>query len=104
MSSKKWYNWKMSKINQRPSWQSQVDIDDYSSPEENIESTRDQMSLEEEKNKLESNNLQQDSSLDVNLIIASFQEKLAQLTTELVVKDATIKQLTNIINNMRGKK
>lgn len=104
MSSKKWYNWKMSKINQRPSWQSQVDIDDYSSPEENIESTRDQMFLEEEKNKLESNNLQQDSSLDVNLIIASFQEKLAQLTTELVVKDATIKQLTNIINNMRGKK
>lgn len=104
MSSKKWYNWKMSKINQRPSWQSQVDIDDYSSPEESIESTRDQMSLEEEKNKLESNNLQQDSSLDVNLIIASFQEKLAQLTTELVVKDATIKQLTNIINNMRGKK
>lgn len=103
MSSKKWYNWKMSKINQRPSWQSQVDIDDYSSPEENIESTRDQMFLEEEKNKLESNNLQQDSSLDVNLIIASFQEKLAQLTTELVVKDATIKQLTNIINNMRGK-
>jgi len=104
MSSKKWYNWKMSKINQRPSWQSQVDIDDYSSPEESIESTRDQMSLEEEKNKLESNNSQQDSSLDVNLIIASFQEKLAQLTTELVVKDATIKQLTNIINNMRGKK
>jgi Fic family protein len=94
----------MSKINQRPSWQSQVDIDDYSSPEESIESTRDQMSLEEEKNKLESNNSQQDSSLDVNLIIASFQEKLAQLTTELVVKDATIKQLTNIINNMRGKK
>jgi len=91
MSSKKWYNWKMSKINQRPSWQSQVDIDDYSSPEESIESTRDQMSLEEEKNKLESNNSQQDSSLDVNLIIASFQEKLAQLTTELVVKDATIK-------------
>jgi hypothetical protein len=32
--------------------------------------------------------------LDVNLIIQSFQEKLTQMTTELVIKDATIKQLT----------
>jgi nucleoside diphosphate kinase len=44
------------------------------------------------------------SELDINLVIASFQEKLAQLTIELVVKDATIKKLTNIINNMRGQK
>ena len=36
----------------------------------------------------------QDSNLDVNLIIQSFQEKIAQLITELVVKDATIKQLS----------
>lgn len=40
--------------------------------------------------------------LDINLVIASFQEKIGQLMTELVVKDATIKQLTSIINKMRG--
>jgi hypothetical protein len=34
-----------------------------------------------------------DQNLDVNLIIQSFQEKLSTLMTELVVKDATIKQL-----------
>lgn len=42
------------------------------------------------------------SELDINLIILSFQEKIGQLMTELVVKDATIKQLTSIINKMRG--
>lgn len=36
----------------------------------------------------------QESNLDVNLIIQSFQEKINQLLTEVVVKDATIKQLT----------
>jgi hypothetical protein len=35
-----------------------------------------------------------EQNLDVNLIIQSFQEKLSQVMTELVVKDATIKQLT----------
>lgn len=35
----------------------------------------------------------QESNLDVNLIIQSFQEKVSQLMTELVVKEATIKQL-----------
>lgn len=34
-----------------------------------------------------------DQNLDVNLIIQSFQEKVTQLITELVIKDATIKQL-----------
>jgi len=38
----------------------------------------------------------------MNLVLTCFQEKLAQLTTELVVKEATIKQLTNILNNMKG--
>lgn len=32
--------------------------------------------------------------LDVNLVIQSFQEKVNQLMTELVIKDATIRQLT----------
>jgi hypothetical protein len=35
-----------------------------------------------------------DQNLDVNLIIQAFQEKVSQLATELVVKEATIKQLT----------
>lgn len=32
--------------------------------------------------------------LDVNLIVQSFQEKINQIMTELVIKDATIKQLS----------
>lgn len=36
----------------------------------------------------------QDQNLDVNLIIQSFQEKINQLMTESIVKDATIKQLS----------
>lgn len=43
-----------------------------------------------------------DSNLDINLIIASFQEKLSQLMTEVVIKDATIKQLTAIIEKQKG--
>jgi len=43
-----------------------------------------------------------DSNLDVNLIIAVFQEKLSNLMTELVVKEATIKQQTNIIQRLKG--
>ena len=35
-----------------------------------------------------------EQNLDVNLIVQSFQEKISQLITEVVVKDATIKQLT----------
>lgn len=35
-----------------------------------------------------------DQNIDVNLIISSFQEKISQLITEVVVKDATIKQLS----------
>lgn len=35
-----------------------------------------------------------DQNIDVNLIIQSFQERINQLITEIVVKEATIKQLT----------
>jgi hypothetical protein len=35
-----------------------------------------------------------DQNIDINLIVQSFQEKISQLITEIVVKDATIKQLT----------
>jgi len=96
MGKKKWYNWRMSKINQKPNWQTKNDNDDFELPEQNKESV-----LE---NKTTNNAEQSNTNLDVNLIIACFQEKLAQLTTELIVKDATIRQLTNVINNMRGQK
>ncbi len=43
-----------------------------------------------------------DSNLDINLIIATFQEKLSQIMTELIVKEATIKQLTAIIEKQKG--
>jgi hypothetical protein len=42
----------------------------------------------------------QESNLDVNLIIQTFQEKIAQLTTDLVVKEATIKQLNAMLVGM----
>jgi hypothetical protein len=35
--------------------------------------------------------------LDVNVLIQTFNEKLTQLTTELIVKEATIKQLNTKI-------
>ena len=44
------------------------------------------------------------SNLDVNLIIVSFQEKISQLITEVVVKDATIRQQANLINKLKGNK
>jgi len=96
MNKKKWYNWKMSKINQKPNWQSKNNNDDFVTPQDDTENV-----LED---KLENNVEQPNNGLDMNLVIACFQEKLAQLTTELVVKDATIRQLTNVINNMRGQK
>ncbi len=43
-----------------------------------------------------------DSNLDVNLIIAVFQEKLSNLMTDLVIKEATIKQQSNIIKRLKG--
>jgi hypothetical protein len=35
-----------------------------------------------------------EQNLDINLIMQAFQEKVSQLITELVVKEAAIKQLT----------
>ena len=43
-----------------------------------------------------------DSNLDVNLIIAVFQEKLSSLMTDLVIKEATIKQQLIIIKKLKG--
>lgn len=39
----------------------------------------------------------QDQNLDINLIIQVFQDKVTQLMMENIIKDATIKQLTNQI-------
>ena len=43
-----------------------------------------------------------DSNLDVNLIIAVFQEKPSSLMTDLVIKEATIKQQSIIIKRLKG--
>ena len=42
-----------------------------------------------------------ENNLDINLIIQSFQEKVSQLMVEIVVKEATIKQLTDEIRNLK---
>jgi hypothetical protein len=43
-----------------------------------------------------------DSNLDINLVIAVFQEKLSSLMTDLVIKEATIKHQSNIIRKLKG--
>jgi len=98
MSQNKWYNWMMSKINQKPNWQTKNIDDDFTVPQDDTENVL-QDNIE---NSVKQAGPQQNNGLDMNLVLACFQEKLAQLTTELVVKDATIRQLTNVINKMRG--
>lgn len=45
-----------------------------------------------------------DQNIDVNLIIQSFQERISQLITEVVVKEATIKQLSQqLLSQMHAK-
>jgi hypothetical protein len=85
MSKNKWYNKKMSKF--------------LSTENTNNESTG--APVKDEKNKNEEL-LNGESNLDVNLIIAIFQEKLNSLMTELIIKEATIKQQANIIKKIRG--
>jgi hypothetical protein len=43
-----------------------------------------------------------DSNLDISLVISIFQEKLSTLMTELVIKEATIKHQSNIIRKLKG--
>jgi uncharacterized coiled-coil protein SlyX len=45
-----------------------------------------------------------DQNIDVNLIIQSFQERINQLMTEVVVKDATIRQLSAQIQEIESQK
>ena len=42
-----------------------------------------------------------DSNLDVNLLIQSFQERISQLMTEVVLKDATIKHLSSQLASVK---
>lgn len=46
---------------------------------------------------------QDNSNLDVNIVISCFQEKLSQVMTELIVKEATIKQLLTQIEKIKGR-
>lgn len=46
-----------------------------------------------------------EQNIDVNLILQAFQERVTQLTSELVLKEATIKHLNNyIIQNLENVK
>ena len=58
--------------------------------------------MRESKQMSDVQNQNNDSNLDINLIIATFQEKLSQIMTELIIKEATIKQLTAIIEKQKG--
>lgn len=40
------------------------------------------------------------NDLDVNILVQSFNERLAALTTEVVIKEATIKQLKGEMEKM----
>ena len=42
-----------------------------------------------------------EQNLDVNLIMQAFQDKVSQMITELVIKEATIKQLTMQLSQMQ---
>lgn len=55
-------------------------------------------------NNVSSDSIEDESNLDINMIISVFQEKLSQLMTEVVIKDATIRQQANLINKLKGNK
>ena len=42
------------------------------------------------------------SDIDINIIIQTFQEKVNNLMTELIIKEARIKQQANIIRQLKG--
>jgi septal ring factor EnvC (AmiA/AmiB activator) len=43
-----------------------------------------------------------EQNLDINLIMQAFQEKVSQLVTEIVIKEATIKQLTTQLTQVQS--
>jgi hypothetical protein len=45
----------------------------------------------------------QEQNLDINMVIQAFQEKVSQLTSECIVKEATIKQLSARIEELESK-
>jgi len=88
MSTNRWYNKAMSKLTSNK--EDDNSQEEFQTPAENHQIQHRQKEI--------------NSELDINLVIASFQEKVGQLTTEIIIKDATIKQLTSIINAMRGQR
>jgi len=88
----------MSKIHNKLNWQ-RKELDHTHTHNQDFNHAKEQMD-QEDTTKQELKPAQ--TGLDMNLVVACFQEKLSQLTTELVVKEATIRQLTNIINLMKG--
>jgi len=90
----------MSRINQKPNWQSKSQEEEYETPEIKPETDHEVNQMIEPKKQTQNTTV--DSALDINLVISSFQEKIGQLMTEVVIKDATIKQLTSIINIIKG--
>jgi len=88
MSTNRWYTKAMSKLT--------------SNKEDG--NTQEEFQTPVENNQIQHRQKEINSELDINLVIASFQEKVGQLTTEIIIKDATIKQLTAIINTMRGQR
>jgi len=40
------------------------------------------------------------NDLDINILVQTFNEKMSQMMTEIVIKEATIKQLTAQIEKM----
>lgn len=40
------------------------------------------------------------NDIDINILVQTFNEKMAQMMTEIVIKEATIKQLTAQIEKM----
>ena len=83
MHKSRWYNKSVSKI------VSNQDDNQVGSP------------MQSEENKKQES-LNSETNLDVNLIIATFQEKLSGLMIELIIKEATIKQQAIIIKRLRG--
>lgn len=81
-----WYNRNMSKLTQNK--ENDTSETEFETPVQNY--------------KVQNKEKDINSELDISLVMSCFQEKVGQLTTENIIKDAKIKQLITIINQMKG--
>lgn len=81
-----WYNRNMSKLTQNK--ENDISETEFETPVQNY--------------KVQNKEKDINSELDISLVMSCFQEKVGQLTTENIIKDAKIKQLITIINQMKG--